>query len=182
MKSSASNRGLSLVELLLVITVLGTIAMLAAPDMISTMEDTRLSAAAGEVASAIEYAQLKAVNTGLPARVEIMVSTDSLSLEQFELPHEIEEEVPAIDQAVVEGGTFETMDHPFNPGVPYSLNLGGNGLFGGIDLTGAAFGAGTTLTFDGLGAPSDGGTVTLACGHHQRTIHVDGLTGKVTVN
>lgn len=176
-----NRRGISLVELLIVVSVLGTIAMLAYPKMMLAMEDNRLNAAAGDITTGIAYARIKAANTGLPSRVNISVSADSMDFELFRLPQAVFDDVPFIDETVVEGGGFEVMDHPFNPGVPYRLSLGGDGLFGGIDITGATFGAGSTLFFDGLGAPSDGGTVTLAYGGHQRIIHVDALTGKVTV-
>ena len=181
MPQSLTHNGISLVELLIVVSVLGSIGMLAYPKMILAMEDARLSAAAGEITTAIAHARLKAANTGLPSRVEINVGTDSVGLEQFRLPHEISDDVPSIDAAVVEGGSFELMDHPFNPGAPYHLSLGGDGLFGGIDITSASFGAGSTLTFNALGAPSDGGTVTLSFGAHRRVILVDALTGKITV-
>jgi prepilin-type N-terminal cleavage/methylation domain-containing protein len=176
-----SQDGISLVELLIVVSILGIIAMLAYPQMMLAMEDARLNAAAGDVATAMEYARLKAVNSGLPSRVECHTSTDSIELEHFSLPHEISEDVPSLNETVVEGGTFEKMDHPFNPGVPYSLHLGGDGLFGGVDVTDAVFGTGSAVTFDGLGAPSEGGAVTLVCGGHRRVVHVDALTGKVTV-
>lgn len=173
--------GISLVELLIVVSILGVVAMLAYPKMKLSMEDSRLSAATAEVAAAMEYARLKAVNAGLPARVEINASTENINVEQFELPQEISEDVPSIDESIVEAGSFEKMDHPLNPGAPYRLSLGGDGLFGGIDVVSAVFGGSSTVTFDTLGAPSDGGTVTLACGGYLRMIHVDGLTGKVTV-
>lgn len=178
----AFNRsGVSLVELLIVVSVLGTIAMLAYPKMMLAMEDNRLSAAAGDITTAIAYARIKAANTGLPCRVNIDVATNSTDVELFRLPQAVSDDVPFVDETVVEGGGFQAMDHPFNPGVPYRLSLGGDGLFGGIDITGATFGAGSTITFDGLGVPADGGTVTLVYGGHQRIIHVNALTGKVTV-
>jgi prepilin-type N-terminal cleavage/methylation domain-containing protein len=174
--------GVSLVELLIVVSVLGTIAMLAYPKMMLAMEDNRLNAAAGDITTGIAYARIKAADTGLPSRVNIDVAADSMEFELFKLPQAVSDDVPYIDETVVEGGGFEAMDHPFNPGVPYRLSLGGDGLFGGIDVTGATFGAGSAITFNGLGAPADGGTVTIAYGGHQRIIHVDALTGKVTVS
>lgn len=181
MSQPLNGEGFSLVELLTVVALMGMIAMLAYPKMIVTMEDTRLNAAAGDITTALAYARLKAANAGLPTRVDINVGTDRVDLERFQLPQEISDDVPSLNETMVEGGTYEVMDHPFNPGVPYHLSLGGDGLFGGIDITHATFGAGSRITFDALGAPSDGGTVTLALGGHQRVIHVDALTGKVTV-
>lgn len=176
-----TNKGISLVELLIVVSVMGTVAMLAYPKMMVAMEDNRLSAAAGEVTAAMAYVRQTAINTGLPARIEINSGTDSIQLEHFQLPGQISDDVPNLNETVVEGGSFTSMDHPLNPGVPYNLSLGGDGLFGGVDVVSAVFGGGSTLTFDALGAPSDGGTVILGYGGHQRVIQVDGLTGKVTV-
>ena len=49
------------------------------------------------------------------------------------------------------------------------------------DLTGANFNNTPQVIFNGWGLPDHGGTVTLAAGAEQRTVVVDGGTGKVSL-
>jgi Tfp pilus assembly protein FimT len=57
----------------------------------------------------------------------------------------------------------------------YTVNLLGSPY--SLDSGTATFGASHTLTFDGYGSPSSGGTVVLTAGAHSCTITVDGTTG-----
>jgi len=173
--------GVSLVELLIVVSVMGTIALVAYPRLVGSVEDGRLNAAAAKVTAAVGYAKLKAMNSGLPTQVEVNTSSDVVKLKQIQPPDEISDAVPFINAAVVEGGLYKMMMDPSNPGEAYVVPLAGQGLFGGIDIVGADFGGSLVLDFDALGTPSSGGTVTLACGRDQKVLHVDALTGKVTV-
>ena len=74
------------------------------------------------------------------------------------------------------------MEYPLNPGSDYTIYLGDQAMFGGVDVTVVNFGGGDTVTFDALGEPSDGGTVTLGYGNGQSVVTLDGLSGKVTVS
>jgi hypothetical protein len=44
------------------------------------------------------------------------------------------------------------------------------------------FSGNTTLTFDGHGRPSMGGSFVLQAGDHQRTVTLDGATGEVDIS
>jgi prepilin-type N-terminal cleavage/methylation domain-containing protein len=82
----------------------------------------------------------------------------------------------------VEGGHFEPMEHPMNPGVDYRIHLPDEGGFDGVDITAVDFGSYNSVTFSTLGAPSDGGTVILTLGSRQMVVTVDSMTGKVLVS
>jgi prepilin-type N-terminal cleavage/methylation domain-containing protein len=174
--------GFTLVELLIVILILGIIAMVAWPTRITLLEESRLSGAASDVVTALEFAQLNALSSGRQTQVKIDVGNDKIAVSEFK-PHDgIWEENPQISETIVESGSFEIMEHPLNPGSDYTIYLGDQAMFGGVDITAETFGGGDIVTYDAQGAPSDGGTVTLGYGSGQRVVTLDGLTGKVTVS
>ena len=96
--------------------------------------------------------------------------------------HEEEAAIVRQIQADVEGGVFTTVGNPLNRGTDYNINLSNQALFGGVDVTAVDFGGSNQVTYDTLGAPSAGGTVTLAFGTRQVVVTLDSLTGKVTVS
>ena len=49
------------------------------------------------------------------------------------------------------------------------------------DLTSANFNGSSQVVFNGWGLPTNGGTVVVSTGSQQRTIVVDGATGKVSL-
>lgn len=177
----SSDRGLTLVELLIVTAMLGTVAMVAYPGFVVQLEDSRLRSGATKVSAAIEAAQLRSVSTGRQTRIIFDAAADTVQLEHYTLPDAIAGDSEFIPETVVDIGDFLPMRDPLDPGKNYTLNLSHPLFFDGVDLTGADFGGVGTINFSALGAPQDGGTVTLTCGGRQTTISVAPLTGKVTV-
>lgn len=62
---SRSEHGFSLVELLIVVTILGIVATVAVPD-ISTTNASRLGLAAEEIANAMRFARSESIRSGAP--------------------------------------------------------------------------------------------------------------------
>jgi type II secretory pathway pseudopilin PulG len=172
---------MTLVELLIVTAMLGTIAMVAYPGFVVQLADSRLRSAAARVSTAIEAAQLRAVDSGRRTRVVFDAAADTVVLEHDTIPDDVAGTAEFIDEAFVDAGSFNPMRDPLDPGRDYALTLSHPLFFDGADLTGADFGGAGTLNFSALGAPQDGGTVTMACGGRQTRISVAPLTGKVTV-
>ena len=56
------------------------------------------------------------------------------------------------------------MAHPVKRGEAYRIVFGDEDRLTGVAITGAVFGPGGSVTFDAVGSPSDGGTVTLSLG------------------
>ena len=83
--------------------------------------------------------------------------------------------------ADVESGTYELMQYPLKKGTDYRIYLGDEDRFKGVDITASDFEPGSAVTFDALGTPSKGGTVTLTLGSRQMVVTLNELTGKVTV-
>ncbi len=172
--------GFTLFEIQIVTLLLGILAMLGWPALNSALDDSRLSGASSNVVTSLEFAQLKAMNSGRETRVTIDTGAESLLVEQFTSSADFSQSELA--EADIEGGVFTTVGNPLNRGTDYNLNLSNQALFGGVDVTAVDFGGGNSVTYDTLGAPSSGGTVTLVFGTRQVVVTLDSLTGKVTVS
>jgi hypothetical protein len=84
--------------------------------------------------------------------------------------------------ADVENGSYEVMPYPPKKGNEYRFDLPDEGRFRGVDITISDFNGGDPVYFDAPGAPSKGGSATLALGGRQIVVTLDALTGKVTVS
>ena len=184
-KSSLNQRfssGFTFLELLIITLIFGIITMLSWPSLIAALEDARLNGAATETIMALEFAHSKAVNSGRTIRVTFDVASDTFLVEQFTYTGDLLGGADTLTEADVETGNFRTMYHPLRPGDDYRIDLANQALFGGVDISAVDFGGNNDVTFDALGVPSNGGTVTLGFGKRQVVVSLDSLTGKVTVN
>jgi prepilin-type N-terminal cleavage/methylation domain-containing protein len=174
--------GFTLVELLIIMAILGVL-FLAGQPMFSTLTDASLSSAAKEVRTALEFAQLVSMTTGMPCRVTIDAALDTLAVEQ--LGNDIDftdNTMVEILRTAVESESYRLIGHPLKPGTSYRIDFRSETRFHGVAVTGAIFGAGNWVAFDRLGVPSDGGTVTLEKHQRQIVVTVAELTGRVTVS
>jgi type II secretion system protein H len=175
------GNGFTLIELLVVIAVLGLAAAIAKPLLGASVDSARLSAAAAEVASALDYARFEAASGGRPCRVTVDAAADTVAVEQLRCAVDFADPALAeVTRSQAEVQSFVEMWHPVRRGFRYRVDLGGEGRLGGVDVTAASFGAGASVVFDAGGAPSDGGSVVLERGGRIVTVTLDGLTGKVT--
>lgn len=174
--------GYTLMELVIVVLFLGIMVMAAVPVLNSGLDDARLSGAAGEIVTALEFAQMTAATSGSRTRVTIDAALNTIVVEKFSISFDLLGSENELYEDDVEGGDFALMERPMNRGVDYSISLPDESRFNGIDITAAAFGAGNFVVFDTLGAPSDGGTVTLAMSNRQIVVALDSLAGKVTLS
>ena len=176
------SAGFTFLELLIITLIFGIITLLSWPSLIAALEDARLNGAASETVTALEYAHSKAVNSGRKIRVTFEVAADTFVVEQFTYTGDLLGGADTLSETDVETGNFTTMYHPLRPGDDYRIDLASQALFGGVDISAVNFGGNNDVTFDALGKPSDGGTVTLSFGNRQVVVAMDSLTGKVTVN
>ncbi|GIX45902.1 MAG: hypothetical protein KatS3mg131_0113 [Candidatus Tectimicrobiota bacterium] len=159
MTSTTTADGLTLVETLLVVLLLGLAATLAVPALEGVLVERRLDDAAGWLVADLRYAQSLAIKTQQPHQVVFDAAGDSYSL---------------TDQS----GTVVL--HPLTRQA-YVVDFDAQRQFQGIDLQAAAFGGSSTLVFDALGAPQSGGTVILSYAGRQRVIAVRYPTGSIGV-
>ena len=174
--------GFSLVEVMIIVLILGIITTLGLPTLKSGVDKSRLSGAAGEIVTALEFAQLNAMTAGAQTRVTIDTSADTILLERYEISGDIMSGATEIPENDVDNGGFATMGHPVNKGADYYIVFADEDRFHGVDIASAAFDVNNYVTFDAIGAPSDGGSVTLSLGNRQVVVTVDSLTGKVTAS
>ena len=175
------SAGFTFLEIIIITLIVGIITLLSWPSLIAAVEDARLSGAATETVTALEYAHSKAVNAGRTTRVTFDSAADTFVVEQFAYNGDLLGGADTLTEADVETGNFATMQHPLRPGDNYQIDLASQALFGGVDISAVNFGGNNDVTFDALGVPSNGGTVTLGFGSRQIVVTLDSLTGKVTV-
>lgn len=182
------QRGLHLIELLIIIAILGMTAVVALPHLAAT-DPARLDLAAQEVADALRFARAEALRTGLPHGA--LVDHDASQATYKDLA------VYRVDTAASPFGIAALSYHPVDKQA-YDRALGGGAQGSGIrlDSASAPFAFDTIagqqhLHFDASGVPvlyRNGvakrllsGAVTLGNGREQRTVSVAPVTGRVTV-
>jgi type II secretory pathway pseudopilin PulG len=180
--SRAFAAGFTFVELLIVFLLLGITALLAWPALDSAVGDSRLSGAAQEVVNALQYAQLTAMTSGLKTRVSISPTFNTIYVRRYKTAADLFGGGDQLGAGDVESETWEYMQYPLRKGSEYVIDLGADDRFKGVDITASDFHIVDPVYFDTLGAPSKGGSATLALGVRQMVVTLDSLTGKVTVS
>jgi Tfp pilus assembly protein FimT len=165
----------------MVLIIIGIAAAVAVPKMDSAMNDRRLIKAVSEIVTALEFAQSTAMGTGAETRVTFDVAADTILVEKFTPSVNLSlDNGEELTKNLVEGGSFEPVEHPVIKGSNYFISLQDQGWFGGSDITVVNFNASNWLTFNALGIPSTGGTVTLALGSRTAVLTVDALSGRIS--
>lgn len=152
----ARRAGLTLVDVTLTIVIIGLLAAVGAPRFAHVLDGMNLEAGAQRVAADLRRARQQARAKGAPQSV--VFSTTN--------------------------GTYEllAMHGSDRPGAPYLVDLAEPPY--SVSLVSASLGAmgtGSTVVFDMYGRPDYGGTVVVAAGGQQRTIRIEGLTGRVSI-
>lgn len=143
----------SLLEVVLVLAIIGVVAAIAAPRYANALCRYRAEMAARRIAADLEAARAWAKRTSASQAV-----TFNTGAEKYELVGR---------------------EDPDHAGAPYEVVLGKAPYH--ADLSGALFGGGATVTFNGFGMPDNGGDVDVQVGDHARTVRVDPDTGKITI-
>ena len=147
-----ARRAFSLMELVVVLAIIAIAAAIAAPRYANAIARYRAETAARRVAADLAYARALAQQTSSNQTVAFDPATDVY--------------------------TLAGVDDPDRPGQPYPVALAGRPYH--ADLAAASFGGAKSVTFDGFGTPSVGGTVTVRVGDYVYTLTVEAETGTVT--
>ena len=158
-------RGFTLLEILVVVVILAIAAAMAVP-MLSAGGATKLQAAAEMVAADLEYAKSMAISRGGRYRVTFDVAGNAYQ---------------------VEDPNGAVIDHPITKGSPYVVDFDG-GRLSGVEIASADFDGTAGVQFDSLGSPYrateealDSGVLTLRIGDRTETVHVEPVTGMITI-
>jgi prepilin-type N-terminal cleavage/methylation domain-containing protein len=146
--------GFSLIELVLVMTIIAVLSAIAVPRYADALARYRADAAANKIVADLGYARKLARSTSTSVSVRINPNMDQLRL--IDIP---DPDFP---------GRLHTTTELWNR--PYHAKV-----------TSSNFGGDLKIIFDGYGVPDSGGTAVLTVGSETRTIVLDPDTGKAVV-
>jgi prepilin-type N-terminal cleavage/methylation domain-containing protein len=146
------GRGFSLIELVLVLGILAVMAALAAPRYALALADYRAEHAARRI-----VADIAATQSAARATASSETITFDLPANAYQIPPAVAGNTPA---------RLTLSDAPFD-----------------ASLVSASFGAagGNSLTFNGFGLATSGGTIVVRSGGMSRTVIIDPGTGAATI-
>jgi len=173
-------RAFTLVEIMIVVSIAGTVAVLSIPAMTHSLGDARLAAVADEAIAAAAFAQFGAVANGRPMRVRIRAAQPQLAIavEQWQSGADFSQATLA--EAAVETETYTPALHPLRRGEDYVVSLELEQRHASVQITQSAFDLGSELVFDASGSPSHGGNVSLTGYGRQVVLTVNTSSGKMT--
>ena len=146
--------GFSLIEVLMVLSIIGVIAAMALPRWVRSMAHYQADAASRRLAADLAWAQSRARNTSSSQTVHVNVAGSTYQLV----------------------GTADP-DHPANT---YTVNLTQSPYRTTI-ASASATDANSNIVFDGYGAPATAGTIVVQSGDFQKTVTVNPGTGSITL-
>jgi prepilin-type N-terminal cleavage/methylation domain-containing protein len=160
---SRNSFGFTMVEVMIVLIILGTISAIAIPSISSNLDQMKLDGAAREIVSVIQYCQSIAIKEGKTYQVHFTVSQEKFKCQDL--------------------ATTTTVLHPIDK-KPYLFNFQQEGYFHGVDIVSAMFipGNKSQVDFNSLGESNRSGSVVLGYRGQQKTITLSRLAGNIAVN
>ena len=184
MQMAQTQRGYSLLELLLVLTIFGILAGISVPQLVATLDDYRASGAARYVSARIQRTRMEAINRSTAVAVQFLQDVDGYSFAVY---------ADGNGDGVRTQDIRDAVDFQIGPVDHLSNNFAGVefGLLAGlpaVDAGGAPpgtdpvkFGAGNILSYSPLGTSSSGSLYLRGRGHTQYVVRVFGDTGRVRI-
>ncbi|MGD9689889.1 MAG: Tfp pilus assembly protein FimT/FimU [Phycisphaerales bacterium] len=152
---SRRRSAFTLVELVLVLSVLAIASAVAVPRYAHAIQRYRLDAAAKRIAADLEY-------VGAYARAQ-------------SAGHSVTFDIPTCGYTSTAAPTG-----PDRHKASMKISLGGEPYR--VALISASFGGSSTATFNGFGTPAAGGSVLIGAGKEGRRITLDAASGRATVS
>ena len=174
--NSNSEKGFSLLDLLIVLMILGIMGLLVSPQLNSMVTESRLNEAAREMVSGLQYAQSLAVTHQRPFGLKADVDGNWFRLFDYQYkddtnPHH--DAVPPVDSY---GVVLNPVDKSW-----YSVNFDTAQTSKGVSIDSAPTDGIISFHPDGHSSLDDSVFV-MSFGGDTRTITVDGTTGKIRVD
>jgi len=156
----SSGRGFSLLEIIIATVILCIAGVMIIP-MMSSASSTQIRSASNMVAADLEYAKSMAITKGQDFRVFFNAATESYQIQDQ-------------DGAII--------SHPVKKGFDYEVNFSNDDRLNKVGIDNVDFDSASTVTFDYLGSPDNGGDITLTADGVIVTITVEPVTGFVTIS
>ena len=174
--NSNSEKGFSLLDLLIVLMILGIMGVLVSPQLNSMVTEARLNEAAREMVSGLQYAQSLAVTHQRPFGLKADVGENWFRVFEYQYrddanPHH--DGAPPVDSY---GVVLNPLDKSW-----YSINFDTAQTYKGVSIDSAPTDGMISFHPDGHSSLDDSVFV-ISFGGDTRTITVDGTTGKIVVN
>lgn len=174
--NSNSEKGFSLLDLLIVLMILGIMGMILAPQLSSMMTEARLNEAAREMVCGLQYAQSLAVTHQRPFGLKADVGENWFRVFEYQYrddsnPHH--DETPPVDGY---GVVINPLDKNW-----YIVDLDTSHTYEGVSIDAAPAGGLISFYPDGHSS-SDDSSFVLSFGGDSKTITVDGTTGRIRVD
>ncbi len=160
-KPTRNRTGYTLVEVLIVVAILGIASAMIVPHMLSA-GTLGVQAAARIIVADILYAQNDAIARQGVRKVVFDPATESYALTD-------------------ESDSILTVRWKNGSSNNYIVDFTTDDRFQGVEIVSADFNGSSTLEFDALGGPSNGGTVVIEYKGEQYRVTVAAFTGRVTV-
>ena len=157
---SGMKKGFTLIEIIIVVTILAIAAMTAIP-MMSSSASVQIRAASNMIAADLEYARSMAISRGQYYYVVFDKNNESYSIK---------------DQ------TNTIIEHPVKKGFNYEIDFSSDGRLDKVEINDANFNSTQTIRFDSLGSPDNGGTVILNADGFTVNISVEPVTGYISIS
>ena len=195
-RKRSSHQGVTLVELLIVVMIIGIMGTMLAPQLHSVLNETKLNGATTELVSALEYTKSLAIEYQRPFQLRLY-RYDHFDLKGNQFT--VKDHTSPLDSSIHLDAdpplySYKRVFHPIDK-IPYVIDFDEvqSALVGiveskheyrGVNIVSIPWG-GTygDLVFypDGHSSDTDS-SFTLELGGEQRTVTVDGITGNITVN
>ncbi len=147
-----SRRAFSIIELVIVLLIMGILAAVAMPTFVDSLSFCRVESAARRLKADLELVRQTARLKSASQTITFSGSTYTTS------------------------ASIKSLDRPQQT---YSVNLS-DSPFGLTGVT-ANFASQQSVSFDGYGKPTSGGTILLEANDHQCTVTLNGTTGDVSI-
>lgn len=152
------DTGFTLIEILIVVSIIGILALAIIPTFTSHKDEQKLTTAATELVDGLRYARSEAIRTGNTFRVEIDHDDDRFMVMDLS------------------GPAGQPVYHPVSK-KPYSVNFAVSMIYSGVDINGSGT---INIDFSAQGLADTDRVITLIYGPFSAEIIVESSSGRIT--